>query len=140
MKKIKIGNAVLCEHVLQSQHNKHVLVNTYSGDIVVEKIPTQLTLGIYIEIELPGITTSKFELETLYAKNKIAQASGELKFPKPESRGVLVIPVFTFDVKIDGYLEIYVSVEGFARTQAIKKHVLQGKIPVFSVTQVQTTL
>ena len=64
MKKSKFGNVVLCERVMMGEHKKHILLNTYSGDVIVNDLPANLQFGLYIEIYAAknGQDTVKMEL------------------------------------------------------------------------------
>jgi hypothetical protein len=126
MKKVKIGNAVLCEHVAQGANNKHILINTYSGDIIVQSFPANIPLGFYIEMEMPDAAPREIDVDLVYGgKTRViakATVSGM------GGMGVLAIPLVPFTLERPGKFEVYISAYGVARTIAIRKNISQGNV------------
>ena len=118
-RKIKLGNVVLCEHVVASGNNKHTLVNVYSGDIVVEEFPAVLTFGIYIEL----LKENNIEKITFFLKNGRKEiGKAQAAFPEPET-GVLAIPFLPFRTESATTFEIVAEAPGFGRSSILKKQI-----------------
>ena len=132
MKKVKITNAILCEHVAQGANNKHILINTYSGDIVVETLPAQIMFGVYIEVELPIAGVKELELEISYGGKVQVGARAAMGANKGGERGILAIPLIPMSLTGPGTLEIHISSVDFGRTLAIRKSITQGDTSKFS--------
>lgn len=126
-KRIKIGNAVLCEHVVKGENNKHVLINTYGGDVIVSQMPAQLTFGVYLEIwpNEPGQMKLAFEI----VKNRKSLFKSEVEFPDvdPKRPSIIAVPLINMQIEKDLTFKIVVSGEGYNRTTAISKRIYQGQ-------------
>ena len=137
MKKLKLGNAVLCEHVVQGASNKHILINTYSGDIVVDAIPGQLMFGIYIEVELPRNDTNSILIDMAYNGTTQVSARAVMVAGKGGDRGVVVLPLVPISIEAPGIFEVTLSSPGFARTIAVRKSITEGDTTKYSSATLQ---
>lgn len=127
-KTIKFGNVVLCEYVAEGSHNKHTLVNAYSGDVVVKEMPAQINFGLYIEI-LPLGGVSKIEVELLLNNEIKAKIGAELKDARKDQIGLVVLPSFRIKTEEDAILEVYINADGYKRTIALRRKIFRGEIP-----------
>lgn len=129
MKKSKFGNVVLCEHVSAGELNKHILINTYSGDIVVPNMPANIFLGLYLEIYSSKIGEEHIHIEVAI-DDKIFLEGDALAYNTSVGQlSVLTLPGFIGPFQKDGVLSISVAQEDMAKTVAMKKKVFAGLIP-----------
>ena len=121
-KKISIVNAILCEYVGNGNNNKHILVNTFSGDIIAGSLPATLGFGLYIEIARTAKNemVKQLEIEFRLGDQPIFAAGSDM------SNGATVFVVPLFQVRIEGptTLEVALRSAGFGETVAIRKSVL----------------
>lgn len=127
-KNITVRNAILCEYVARGSNNKHVLVNVYSGDIIVSKLPAEINLGVYLELErAEGASVDEITFEIKLGNESIltatAQNSSESKL------SVLALHTIRVEIKSDTIFKVIVSASGYADTTAIAKQINLGKIP-----------
>lgn len=125
MAKLKIGNAVLCEHAVIGPNNKHTLVNVYSGDIIVRTLPATLSFGLYIEV-LSSNNPEKLSVEVCISRKPALIA--ETAIPD-KGMGIILIPIFALNIPKNVNLEIFAVTEGGKRQLILKKRIYQGTIP-----------
>lgn len=68
----KVGNALMCDYVATGANNKHVLVHTYSGDVVVAEFPATLQFAFYVEIFPTKSGITNFNVEVLVGSEAVA--------------------------------------------------------------------
>lgn len=131
MPKLKITNALLCEHAVAGANNKHTLINVYSGDIVVATLPATLTFGLYVDI---SVETSPAEMTIDMKMDGRVFATIGATFPKPStSQGsTLVIPLIQAGIDKDLVFEVVAKAEGYSPTTLIKKRIYKGLVPGWS--------
>lgn len=119
--KFHVGNALLAEYVTQGSNNKHMIVNAYSGDVIVQKFPADLTFGVYIEIQQP--LPEHFEVELSYGGGALFRGQATAINPEKSASSVFVIPMFQVPAKEEGHIELTVSAPGFSKAKVISKRV-----------------
>lgn len=127
-KKISFGNAILCDYVGIGSNNKHVLVNVYSGDIIVAALPAELSLGIYVELtQQIDAPLKNMTIELCMGGNVFLRAQGEMEPGKPTA--LFVIQMFQMRVDEPGDFELFFKADGYSRTSVIRKSISVGTIP-----------
>lgn len=125
MTNIRVGNAVLCEYATFGSSGKHVLVNTYSGDVIVGAFPANIGFGLYIEIlqklDKVGMTIALGDDEIAVVEAIVGDANAEM--------GVLMIPSIQMQLSEPQELLIMVKAEGYEDTIALRKKILLGYVP-----------
>lgn len=127
-KKLNIGNALLAEFVTKGNRNKHVLVNVYSGDIIVREFPADLGFGLYIELlqANPEDVPSEFTMEMTFAGETIVKADGRpADGAEIKSNVTFTVSLLQFVANGPGQLEISISAKGFKKAMAISKRIYQ---------------
>lgn len=128
-KSIKIGNAVLCEYVAQGNRNKFMLVNAYSGDVLVSKFPANLMFGLYMEFFLPDPTEEvKINCHVKLEKEEIFVADIALKSSEPNKANLIILPQMRFEVDANTTLNIELKGDGFRKTKALSKKIFEGDV------------
>jgi hypothetical protein len=129
-KNLKFGNVILSEFGVIGQNNKHTLINTYSGDIIVSDFPAELFFCLFVEI-LDVKEDIKLLLSIFLNKNEVAKL--EAVIPSQSSgamNGILFVPSFTIGLPKPAVFSIAASADGFSTKTIIKKDISRGVIPV----------
>jgi hypothetical protein len=128
MRKSSFGNVVLCERVFQGENNKHILCNTYSGDIVVQEFPARFPLSVYLEIKSSKIGDEEIKVEYLVDNKTVIEGVATAKSEKLGQIVVMIVPMFMAAFEKDGAIKVRVTQEGMAPTMALNKTVTKGLI------------
>lgn len=125
-KRLKILNAILCEHVVAGAGGKFTLVNVFSGDIVLATMPATLTFGLYVELA-KETTPPSLKVEFLYDGDVVVALQAQFPAPDPNAPvTVLAVPVMHTGVDKDLSFEVVASAEGYARTLIMKKRIFKA--------------
>ena len=126
-KALKFGNVMLCDYVAKGDSNKFVLVNTYSGDIVVQHFPAAIPFGLYCEYLPDKIGKIDIMLKIKIGSTIIAEAvvSIEVFDINPQ---VIVLSNFVSQFEDSNTIEILASSEEFKNTIVLSKKVYQGNV------------
>ena len=121
MKKLRLGNVLLCDYVSPGHGNKHVLVNTYTADIVVTEFPVRMQFGLYAEIFLDPDQPRSLQVDILVGKKRVIEIQAEFADDGGGHPALLAIPIFTAVAERETTLQIVLSCEGYRKTTAIRK-------------------
>lgn len=122
MKKLRLGNVLLCDFVTPGQGNKHVLVNTYTSDIVVPEFPARMQFGLYAEIFLYPEQPRELQVDILMGRKRIIELHAEFA-DNDGGPALLVIPIFPAPAPKATTLRIEFICDGYLKTTALKKRV-----------------
>jgi hypothetical protein len=128
VKSLKIGNAVVCEHVVNGGPGKHTLVNAYGGDLLLPDMPTTIVVGIYLEVISHDLPTA-INVEVFLGKSLIMGAEVILSGHVPGNPAILAIPMLPLEVREPCTLRIRLSADGFRPVDALKKSILAAPSP-----------
>lgn len=131
-KKIRVGNAMLCEYVTRGSLNKHILVNAYSGNVVFKALPREFGFGLYIEV-LGEQEFSALAMSIRLSGTEIASLSAEP--PDTEGFGTLIVPMIQTRIEAPTTLEVYLSAPRYATTLALSKRLYVAPGPDASTRQ-----
>jgi hypothetical protein len=126
-KKLKVLNAILCDYVGQGANNKHMLVNAIAGNVYVQSVPVDVGFGLYIEFELGDSRPEKLFFEVTLDGERLMHGEGILATLGIDAPASFVVPRFEFLLEKQTVFEVFIDVEGFQRTTAIRKTI--GPIP-----------
>lgn len=127
MPKIKHGNVVLCEYVGQGSGNKPILINVFSGDIIVSRIPADLQFGLFIELA-PGQKIEIITIEMVLDAKMVVRA--EMLVAAPSRTGsALIIPQVPVRVERDSVFKIRALAKDYFPTIILQKRIFQGHVP-----------
>jgi hypothetical protein len=139
----KVQSAVLADQIRREANGKAIIIGVYTGDIVVEQFPVNLSLAIWLEVEFPTEKTlSQFAMELrirclaidaaaeeqfekvmplnlVPPANKIGENSGGLPL-----RAILNINNFPARVSEPGRIEVSIRETGKRWKKVIEKRVL----------------
>ena len=126
-KKFRVGNAILAEYVTKGDRNKHVLVNVYSGDVIVNAFPVDLGFGFYVEIlrPTPDAMPPEFSVQLSFGNSPILRGRASGSSPIDSPTIIFFVPHLQFTASEPGEIEITLSAPGFQKTTALKKRIYQ---------------
>lgn len=122
-KSLKFGNCIVCEYIAKGEKNKHILINAFSGDIIVADFPALLRIALYVEF-FPPI---KEQIETIFemqlnqeiiAKLVAKTSATELGIP-----GVIEVPAMELSIGKDALFSVFAHCQGYKRTKVISKKI-----------------
>jgi hypothetical protein len=131
MKRIRVGNAVVCEFIVQGSTGKHTLVNVFGGDILVKELPARISLAFYIEIVPDAGMPKDLKLDLILGTKTLATADAEFQY-EPGKIGVIVLPQAQITVEEETRIRVVASGTGRARTALVDKSICKGDIPGLS--------
>lgn len=123
MKKLKFNNSIICDYASAGQGNKHTLVNVYSGDIILSKIPAKIKLAFYSELIFQEKGEFELTLEFFQGKKQFAKANAKLSGGDAGQVGVILVNSMEVEVKRDGFLKIVAWREGYEKTTLLNKRI-----------------
>ena len=108
MKSFKIGNAVMCEYIVEGVNNKHTLINTYAGDILVNEIPAQIAIAFYMEF-IPSVSgTEHLKMRILVGSKEAVGGTAEVQFEAGRP-AILVLPMGLLRVEKPTSLKVFIQ-------------------------------
>ena len=126
-KKLKVGNAILCEYVAMGANNKHILINVFSGDVIVQEMPADLRFGLYVELARPQSPhTEKFTFQILV--NGEVKIGGEFEMVDDTTVGIVMLQQFPLRILVPSTINLVLTAEGYAKATALSKTVSLGAI------------
>ncbi len=120
---LKFGNVVLCEFVAKGENNKFVLVNTFSGDVIVTAFPATLNFGLFAERRPNEVGNQSVSLDFLLNGKPFAELRVDAEVKDLESPICIVLPTFQFTVKEETLFEVFAKGVGFSRTKVLSKQI-----------------
>jgi len=130
VKRFKVGNVVLCEHVVQGAGNKHTLVNVYTGDLLLQDVPGTIMLGLYVEIRPQPSIPPMIELDLRVGGKPLAAVQVSLENHDPSKPAILAIPMFPVEISEDTHLRIKLVAEGFQALTIVDRRVSKAPFPI----------
>lgn len=131
-KKLRLGNALLCDYVGRGERNKHTLVNVYSGNVMFDALPADFGFGLYIEIEDEQPSGSPKEIEVSLRFD--GEEFLHVKSPAKPGRGTMLLQMVQVRVEKNTTLDVVVSAPGYAETVALSKRFYAKEAVVTSPT------
>jgi hypothetical protein len=123
VKRLKIGNAVVCEYIAEGARNRHTLVNVFSGDFVVEEFPAKFHIAVFIEIEPSDEAINNLIFEVKRNGKTIGKLTGEEAI-EPASKAAITSPQMPLEFAKASELSIVAQADGYSKTTVLRKKVL----------------
>jgi hypothetical protein len=118
---LKIGNAVLCEYVAQGEGGKSVLVNVYSGDVVLAELPAHVLLALYVECLPETLDQIDLRIEMFKDEAKFAEAKMTIKIDELGSPVVVVLRQFPVQFETPAVFSVRLSAPGYKSLTVLRK-------------------
>lgn len=108
MKPFKIGNVIMCEYIVEGVNNKHTLINTYAGDILVNEIPAQIPIAFYMEF-IPTVSrTEHLKMRILVGGTEAVGGIAQVEFEAGRP-AILVISMGLLRVEKPTSLRVFIQ-------------------------------
>ena len=127
-KKLKFGNAILCEFVSKGERGKNTLVNVYSGDVLAHSMPTKLQFGFFAEFLPDTENPITVTLSICLGRKVLAKAELKITDPEPGKPSVFVIQSLGLSVEKDLEFSVYAESEGYVKTKVLSKRIIEMKL------------
>ncbi|MGU3668201.1 hypothetical protein ACLBX9_28785 [Methylobacterium sp. A49B] len=128
-KSVRLGNVLLCDYVARGENNKFVLVNAYSGDIVVQQFPASLPFGLYCEHLPDNVGHFELTLDIKISGQLLFSANVALRIFELAPQ-VIAIPNFLANIDSPSTIEVVITAEGYKDTVALLKSIRIGNFGV----------
>ena len=129
---IPFGNAVLCDYVGKGEANKSVLVNVYSGDVILTTMPAFLQLGFYVEL-LPR-KNREAGTEVHLKLNGKSVFDVHMEGAHGTDVAVCALQSFPLQIEEEGIFEIIGEAKGYETTVFLRKKIINGQTsPIVSL-------
>jgi hypothetical protein len=128
MPSIRVKNVAMCDDIRFEIGNKHTLVGVYSGDVVLSKIPSELTISFYIELKAPEQRTYDIEFEVKLGDEVKQHVVGLLDIDRPHQLGVIAFPRMPMHVGKATTISLRAKFEGEPWRPLIRRRVRQGRV------------
>ena len=119
---LRFGNAILCEYIVEGINKKHTLINTYSGDILVEELPSQMAVAFYIEIYATRLYKGHVEIKLMLGKREAMRGDVEVDLIPPNP-AIIAIPMGLLKIDAPATLRLIVTPTGGKPMKAIEKKI-----------------
>lgn len=116
------GNVLLCEDVRIEVNNKHTIVGTLSGDIMIAQVPSTMEIAAYIEFYPEG-TNVTLIFRLMFAGYKMADINVQPASAPPGTPVIAVIPRGQLGMNQEGELRIDAQISGGKWRTILKKQV-----------------
>ena len=108
MKSWKPGNIVMCEYVVEGVNNKHTLINTYAGDIIVNEVPAQIPIAFYMEFIPTESKAEHLKMRILVGKKEAVGGTAEVEFEAGRP-AIMVVPMGILRIDETTSLQLFVQ-------------------------------
>lgn len=122
---VEILNTIVCEDVRQEISGKWSILGTFSGDIIVPVLPTNIKLALYMESNVTKPYKGPMNLRMRLDNDVILEAPGRMD----SKVGITVMPIPQFVIGVDhpGRLTVEVGTDDRWFEVSAKKLIL-GKM------------
>jgi hypothetical protein len=125
---LKLGNSVFCEYVGRGEGGKFLLINVYSGDVVIPIFPARLVGAVYFEF-FPGDRKNlDVKLEIFRGEIKIFEAMTHFVETKTSEPAIISTPQFLIQFDQPAKLRSILTIKGFRTITVMTKEVRLGPI------------
>lgn len=120
---VKIKNAILCEDIRKEVSNKLILIGVYSGNILVTKLPTNISLNYYFDtiVKTSGIHQIYIRLSGP-GKDSLVLGAG-IDASEDNAHGAVTGPKMEVLLEREGTIKIAVSADKKSWKTVISKAV-----------------
>lgn len=122
--KIDFKNVILCEYVARGEGNKHILINAYSGDIIVDIMPASIVLALYIEYISKTSDALEVNLAISLNGKLIANVVAKMTNLTDNQPGVIAIPMFHLQVEAASTFDVTAAVGTEPSAVLLNKRIL----------------
>jgi hypothetical protein len=107
---------------MDARSNKVVIAGMYSGNVLLDSFPSDLSVALYIEVRAEGDVD--LDLDFYLKKTIVAKGSARITGVQPTvGPATLLFPPFTMHIPESTFLEVKASVNGAQPVSVLKKAV-----------------
>lgn len=127
---LRFDHAILCDDIRREDNNKVILIGIYSGDILVQKLPSNLVLAAWLigtayeEGEWP--LEIRYKISAKDAKPRKVTASGNIGVKELKEATELAVPLAKVPLKIEmpGTLSLDYRISGGRWKKLLSKTII----------------
>lgn len=122
--KLEFLNALLCEDIRQERNNKYIIIGVYSGDIILQKVPSTVLVSLFVEMKVSkaGQNTAKIRLAGPGEDSAVLDMAFETQ--QPNQVVTLAGPAMTVIMAKAGPFTVSASTDGRKWVPIIEKQVI----------------
>lgn len=130
MKSFKTGNVVMCEYVVEGLNNKHTLINTYAGDIIVKELPAQIPIAFYMEFIPTESRAEHLKMRILVGEKEAVGGTADVQFEAGRP-AIMVVPMGLLSIPKSTSLQVFVQSGDEKPIKVLEKKItfVEGAIP-----------
>lgn len=122
----KLGNVIACEYIVEGANNKHTLINTYAGDILVQEFPAAIAVAFYIELLPTRDYNGDLEITLMVEKKAAMKGGAKLNFAVG-TPSVMAIPMGLVTLPKAATFKLLIGLKGARPIKAVEKSVSLNK-------------
>lgn len=116
----KITNMLVAEYIVEGKDNKHTIINTYSGDVLVSDFPASIPVAFYMEAKPLKDYSGMLSIKLMLGRD-VAMEGGAHVDLRTGSPAVIAIPTGLIKLKSATTMKLYVGIDGEAPIKAVAK-------------------
>lgn len=125
---VRVGNSLLCDYATPGLNGKNILVNVYSGDIIVNTIPNMSNFGLYAELYFDKLKFYKGTLFIRYDNNIVLHIPLNVNIQNINDPVVIALQQITINITGEGEISATVQFED-SELSVLRKKVRVGTLP-----------
>lgn len=126
--KFEIVKSLLCEDVREEINNKHTLIGVYIGDVLISRIPGNMSIALFVELDVKKEGKQSIQLRLSGPGDHEAVLNADLNFIGVGS-STLKTPRIELLVDKEGIFRIDLSEDGETWINLIEKSVTLNPAP-----------
>jgi hypothetical protein len=122
-----IGMVAVCDQIYRDvATNKIVLAGMFTGDLVVQTFPAQISLAIYLELVWASVGEIEFDLSVTASGVQIGKVRDKIQHADQHMPAVIVLPASPFVIEQAGVIEMTIALNGGRRRTAFRKRLMKA--------------
>lgn len=102
---IDIVSLVVCDEIRKEDNGKAILIGVYSGDILVNELPIQIGISLWVHLNVSGPGEIPFEFRFVGIKSAVSELSGNANI-KGAGAAIISTPPIPVLLESEGELKI----------------------------------
>jgi hypothetical protein len=128
----EFSSILLCDEVREEINHKRIVIGVYSGDVVVNNLPSIIGLSFYIEHHPKTAGKRQMKFTILLGDREIAQVGMEAEALVSGISSAIPFPKIQFPLEKEEEIKLEVSVDGGKRERLLTKRIRRGTVATSS--------
>ena len=129
-KNFQVINALICDDVRKEANGKDILIGVYSGNISVKKVPANIMLSAWINLQIEEPGEFNFEVRVIDPSGRtIVDGKIGLKAKEKHDTASISLPKFSIMAQSMGKLKVQIRKRGGRWQTIISKDLVIGVLP-----------